>query len=66
MKTSIYQKPELTVVSFKAERGFAGSVGNREEMTFSISNLVSGSGDISTANDFNEVSSSSWSSGWSN
>ncbi|MDY6372748.1 MAG: hypothetical protein SPL12_10715 [Bacteroidales bacterium] len=33
MKKSTYQKPELTVVSFKAERGFATSEGQEQKYT---------------------------------
>lgn len=66
MKKSTYQKPELTIVSFKSERGFACTGGNCEPARFSITNWISGSDDASTGADFSEVSSSGWSSGWSN
>lgn len=41
MKKSTYQKPELTIVSFKSERGFACTGGNCEETSFSINALFS-------------------------
>ena len=67
MKKSTYQKPELTIVSFKSERGFATSTGvESKQVSFSILNWVSGSDDASTGADFSEVSSDGWSSGWSN
>lgn len=40
MKKSTYQKPELTIVSFKSERGFACTGGNCGE-TLSINALFS-------------------------
>lgn len=64
MKKSSYQKPALTVVSFKAERGFAGSQTQGSEQTSVLSMLFSSNDDATQATDDRGVMGSGWSSGW--
>lgn len=58
MKKSTYQKPELTIVSFKSERGFACSGGNCNTITSDISTLF--------GSDEGGVEARSTVSGWDN
>ena len=64
MKKHVYQQPQLTIVSFKVERGFASSNGpDGAESTFGLSALF----DRDDGSGFEErscESSGSWGSGW--
>lgn len=64
MKKHVYQQPQLTIVSFKVERGFASSNGpDGAGSTFGLSALFDGDG----GSGFEErscESSGSWGSGW--
>ena len=64
MKKHVYQQPQLTIVSFRVERGFASSSQSEgAERTFGLSALFDGDG----GSGFEErscKSSDSWGSGW--
>lgn len=63
MKKHVYQQPQLTIVSFKVERGFASSGDLGAEKTFGLSALFDGD-DGSGFEERSCESSGSWGSGW--
>lgn len=64
MKNPIYQKPELTVVSFRSERGYACSTCSGEPMSFGLSAILGSSSESSVGDDRSVISSNNWGSGW--
>lgn len=73
MKKHVYQQPQLTVVSFKVERGFASSITEGLEQTFELNALfeleMEGSGNSGFEQRVFETcdengSASGWGYGW--
>lgn len=63
MKKHVYQQPQLTIVSFKVERGFASSSQSEGARTFGLSALFDGDDGSGFEERYCE-SSGSWGSGW--